>query len=174
MNSFERRVFHDLIRKYQLPEWLVIPQVKTNTGAAGTYGSGRFIDFFVVNLWPSKGYKCIAIEAKATIADFRKDIAEPTKQVLAKMYSDEFYYLLPVDVVEKHRAEINKVIFKRKDCNGLMTFDLETGAILVDYNPSHRRIKSPFTMGFIASLIRNAYKIGANDELFGLGELDDE
>ena len=153
MNTFEKEVYERLKEHYKLPEWIVLPQVNVHTGAIDVYGGARFIDFFVLNAYPSKNYSCLAIEAKRTIQDFRNDVKQPLKQLAAKFYSDRFYYIMPEEMFEKHRTEIIQIRIQDKGTGILV---LQENGYIKEMIRSAQREKSPFPMGFICSLLRNA------------------
>jgi len=144
-------VFDALKIKYPYPEWVVLEQVKTSTGVKENYGGSRYIDFFIMNCYPSKEYQCLSIEAKQSIGDFRSDIKNPYKQLPARFYSDGFYYLLDEDVFNKNKEEIFSSLGINND--GLMV--LGERGIKVIRRANMQQEKSPFSFGFVASLLRN-------------------
>ena len=161
MNEFEKEVYEILKRKYrnQNPkreQWLIFHQVKTNTGGDTIYGGERYIDFFIVNLWPSTDYKCIAIEVKQSIQDLRQDLDDPKKQAGARFYSDQFFFLVPEKLYIKHKKELIRDIIKYNG-DGLMV--LKDDRIQIIAQTWKNKKKSPFSMGFICSLLRNASRL---------------
>lgn len=159
MNEFELKVYEALKEKFFPDEqWLVLPQLKTNTGYANAPGGERYIDFFIINFYPSNNYKFIAIEVKSCISDFRKDIKDMTKQIVARFYSDEFYYLIPEDVYKKNKREITTTIYR--ECSREIGLYLikEDGSLVLEFRPKLIP-KSPLSFGFTCSLIRRAYKL---------------
>lgn len=161
MNDFEKKVYEVLKQKYRnqdsrREQWLIFPQVKVNTGHNLSYGGERYIDFFIVNLWPSTDYKCIAIEAKSNIQDLRQDLDDPKKQAAARFYSDQFFFLVTEELYIKYQKEIHRDIIAYNG-DGLMVLK-EKGIRVIIQSPK-RKIKSPFSMGFICSLLRNASRL---------------
>jgi hypothetical protein len=164
MNEFESKVYIALLKKYtdeknkhDVIEWMIFPQVRTHTGGIENYGGDRIIDFFIMNMLPSKKYKCIAIEVKESIYDLRNDWQDVNKQISARFYSDEFYYLISKEMDAMHSKELNEYFFK-KGCNdGLMIYTEETNTIRIVKRKTNKE-KSPFSFGFVASLIRNVDK----------------
>ena len=75
MTKFEHSVFEALQEVYPENEWMVFPQLRMSTGFDNMYGGDRVIDFWAMNLFPSKGHKTIAFECKASMRDFNKDLA---------------------------------------------------------------------------------------------------
>lgn len=160
MNEFEKKVYEILKLKYrnQNPsrkQWLIFHQVKINTGGVKIYGGARYIDFFIVNLWPSTNYKCVAIEVKQSIQDLRQDLDDPKKQAGARFYSDQFFFLVPEELYVKHEKELVRDIIKYNG-DGLMVLKDDRIRVITQ---THNRNKSPFSMGFICSLLRNASKL---------------
>ena len=82
--------------KHPLPEWATFCEVPKGTGAAG-YGSRR-IDFIALNTWPSKGFKRVAYELKATRSDFLRELESPAKRKMAETYFHESYFAVETDV----------------------------------------------------------------------------
>lgn len=153
MNEFERYVYEVLQKKYKSPEWIVLPQVRTQTGYSIPTGGERIIDFFIINTFPSKDFKCIAIEAKKTIDDYRTDRDNVRKQLAARFYSDEFYYIFPAELFSKYERELLGDWKKLQD-SGIMVIN-EGNIRKVKYCHG---TKNPFPMGFICSLLRQALK----------------
>lgn len=64
-------------------------------GAGFTEGNGRTIDFYTLEIAPSRGHESIAYEIKVSRGDFLKDIKSPAKQRGIRNFSDKFYYVAP-------------------------------------------------------------------------------
>lgn len=157
MNSFEEKCYKALLSMFPDPEWIVLPQVKNSTGTASHFDGERYIDFFIMNIYPSKDFLFISIEAKQNIQDFRSDIKDSAKQVSAKFYSDQFFYLLDEDMFEKYKSEIWMTI--KYSHTGILILK-ENGTIKIAKGLRHKNTKSPLSFGFICSLVRNAIKVG--------------
>lgn len=157
MNQFEKTIYKSLLKKYPEPEWIVLNQVRTHTGATTNYGGERYIDFFIMNMYPSKNHLCIAIEAKQDIVDLMNDFKDSTKQVAARFYADHFYYLITQELFESNQKMLNKEFFASKRTDGLLIYRSDTESIRIHYR-NFKQEKSPFSFGFVASLLRNAYK----------------
>ena len=154
MNEFEKYVYEVLQRKYLSPEWIILPQVSTHTGCATPVGGTRYIDFFIINTYPSKHFKCIAVEVKKTIEDYRSDYKDIRKQLLARFYSDEFYYLFPESVYIKYEAEL-LLNWKEHQETGYMVIH---DKLIRKARHGAVTSKSPFSMSFICSLLRRALR----------------
>lgn len=92
------RVILELLRhRHPKPEWATFAELATATG--GTYRA-RYIDFYAVNVWPSKRYVKIAYEIKVSRSDFFREIDDPTKREPAERVSDECYFVTPAGLVQ--------------------------------------------------------------------------
>ncbi|HML73352.1 MAG TPA: hypothetical protein PKB02_02530 [Anaerohalosphaeraceae bacterium] len=164
MNDFESKAYRASINKYMQPEWFVIPQVRIATGFGKTFGGDRIIDAVALNLYPSRGYKVIAIEFKQTLSDMQKDFSDRLKQAASHLFSDEFWYAIPESLWTKERNSIANLVFGTGD--GVYVFDPEQDprrSTLCQVMRAAVREKVPMSSGFICSLIRNAYKLGFRD-----------
>lgn len=77
-------------------EWATFREMNIGTGSRG----GRFIDFYAMNLWPSKKYLKIAYEVKVSRADFAKELSDPTKRDGAERVANECYFVVPSGLVQ--------------------------------------------------------------------------
>jgi hypothetical protein len=80
-----------LHRRHRAPEWIFVSEVSTGTGAGAI---GR-IDGWALNCYPSKRMVRIAFEVKVSRGDFLRDIKQPRKHAIARLYSNEFYFVAP-------------------------------------------------------------------------------
>lgn len=58
----------------------------------------RRVDFWAISPHPAKGYRATAYEVKVSRADFKRDT--PDKQRMARLFSDEFYYVAPEGLIK--------------------------------------------------------------------------
>lgn len=77
-------------------EWATFRELNIGTGSFG----GRFIDFFAMNLWPSKNYLKIAYEVKVSRADFTKELKDPQKREGAERIANECYFVVPSGLLQ--------------------------------------------------------------------------
>jgi hypothetical protein len=82
-------------RSSRRDEWALFPELNIGTGAKG----GRWIDLWVVNLYPSKGYKKIAYEIKVSRGDFLRELEDPTKRAGAETVTNECYFVAPAGLI---------------------------------------------------------------------------
>jgi hypothetical protein len=75
--------------------YIVIGQVPDATGA----GQRRTIDALMVQCWPSRGLSLTAIEYKASVSDFRRELKQPEKAEMIAQHCDAVVVLAPKDVV---------------------------------------------------------------------------
>jgi hypothetical protein len=57
----------------------------------------RRMDFWSISPHPGKAFLATAYEVKVSRADFKRDT--PEKQRLARLYSDQFYYVAPAGLL---------------------------------------------------------------------------
>ncbi|MBP8055118.1 MAG: hypothetical protein KA314_04720 [Chloroflexi bacterium] len=77
-------------------EWATFRELNIGTGSFG----GRFIDFFAMNLWPSKNYLKVAYEVKVSRADFTKELKYPQKREGAERVANECYFVVPSGLLQ--------------------------------------------------------------------------
>jgi len=151
MTREEGLVYTALERQYGR-KYIILPQVRICTGY-GNYGGDRLADFYMMNPWPSANYHVMILEVKVSIRDFYSDIRSPQKQMLAHLYSDEFYYVFPEKLFEKKKEAICNLLSYKQD--GIMILG-ENGYVYKKRKPKSKRSKIPYDFGFVASLLRKA------------------
>jgi len=146
-----------ICQQYNTDEWVVLKEVRTNTGYKSKYTDGypfteKYIDIMVLNCWPSKGYLKIAFEIKLTKNDFINELKKPEKRWLAMMYSNEFYFVVPKEVLDWRDIPWGCGLIEviRNQCDGEWQLKVTKKAPLKD--------ASPLPEGFIMSMLRNAYR----------------
>lgn len=75
--------------------YIVIGQVPDATGAR----QRRTIDALLVQCWPSRGLSLTAVEYKATVSDFRRELKQPDKAEAIAAHCEAMLILAPKDVV---------------------------------------------------------------------------
>lgn len=141
-------------------EWCAIKECRIGTGYENL--NTRSIDFFAI--CTNAGNLTTAFEVKASLSDFKKDIADPEKQKAARTFANFFYYIAPKDMIP----------IELLPCwAGLMEVDMDVGPTKYpgfDYCTLaqagiKKRIKAPQTInnpptwGFVAEIIRNLQKV---------------
>ncbi|KKL83792.1 hypothetical protein LCGC14_1971250, partial [marine sediment metagenome] len=90
--------------------WVYAEEVRVGTGwrtvpgdemdDAVRLGVEQRIDAFAFHTWPSKRYKRVAYEVKASRSDLKRELNQPYKCAAALALSNEFYLVAPTDVLE--------------------------------------------------------------------------
>lgn len=114
------------------------------------------LDFLAISVAPSTGNLSTAYEVKVSRADFRRD--NHSKQRSARMISDHFYYIAPVDVIPHEEVpdwagliEVEWAVHKRY--NKTVPY-----LKLVKRIPAPKRDKDSPSWGLVISMIRNERK----------------
>ncbi len=114
------------------------------------------LDFLAINVAPSSGNLSTAYEVKVSRADFRRDTH--IKQRGARLLSDHFYYIAPIDVIPHDEVpdwagliEVEWTVNKYRN-NG-KPFLKFTKRI-----PAPKRDKDAPSWGLVVSMIRNERK----------------
>lgn len=81
-------------RRYDYPEWILMFEY----GAPGSEGS--VCDCLAVNTFPSRNYKVIGFEFKASRSDWLREVRDGQKADYFVRLADEFYVVAPKGVVE--------------------------------------------------------------------------
>ncbi len=152
MNEFEEKMFNAIKATYVQPEWVVMSQVRVGTGYRKIYGGDRIIDALVVNMYPGNDYRFIAIEIKKSLADLAADIADPLKHVAIRFYTDEFYYAFEESFYLKYKRTIYQDVLSKAHA-GIML--LRQNRIIIEHKEYHHQKKSPWSFGFVCSMLRN-------------------
>lgn len=94
--------------------WIYAEEVRISTGFFPYGGPGvrslemdpviraasdQRIDAFALHTWPSKKYRRIAYEVKASRSDLLRELAQPWKCEAALALSNEFFLVAPTDVL---------------------------------------------------------------------------
>lgn len=90
MNESDR-ILGLLQQRHSGDEWATFTELRGGTGT----GDGRRIDFFAMNIWPSKSFRSIAYEIKASRSDFGNELHNPRKRGLAESVAHECYFVVP-------------------------------------------------------------------------------
>ena len=157
MNEFEEKIIDTIKATYVPPEWVVMSQLRVGTGYRKTYGGDRIIDALVINMYPGNQYRSIAIEIKKSLTDLTADLADPLKHVAIRFYTDEFYYLFEEEYYRKHSVSIRENVLAKAHAGLMLMRDNRIIIYQKEYPPQK---KSPWSFGFVRSMIRNKAPIG--------------
>jgi hypothetical protein len=122
--------------------------------SSGFAWQGR-IDFLSLNVSPAAGNKAVAYEVKISKPDFKRDTHE--KQRGARLYSDHFYYIAPVGIIDPVLVP---------DWAGLKVVEWKCPKgrtpylAIKDVITAPKRDKEPPSWGLVCSLVRNSVKHG--------------
>lgn len=128
------------------PPYVVIEEVAPGTGFSGP---NRYADVVALSTWPSRGLKLEGFEIKASKADLRRELADPSKHHAVARYCDEW----------------SLVVYRRSILDGLeipaewgiLAVDDETGEKLETIRKPTKREPDPWPRAFVCSLVRNAH-----------------
>lgn len=146
------------IKNGEAPKWVVLSEIRTNTGfrtkwstRGGPFGE-KYIDMMAFDCWPSSGYLRVAFKIKTSRSDFLNELKRPEKRWLAMMYSHKFYFVAPEGVVKLMELPGGCGLIEVVEKNGELKLNTRYSPEVTD--------ASPLPDSFIASLLRNACKIG--------------
>src|SRR5579862_2430119 len=125
---------------YPEPEWATFAELRAGTG----YSNDQRLDLFVLNLWPSKQYRSLAIEVKVSRSDFKRELKDPGKRVFAETVAHECYFAVPVGLVRKDEIP-----------EGWGLYEVTRGGIRTA-KMATQRTPAPWPMSFMASLARQS------------------
>lgn len=165
MLDYEKEMFKAVQFKHAPPEWLVLPQVRIGTGYNRSFGGDRTIDAMALNMYPGKHHRIIAYEFKRTLEDFKKDMRSPLKQSMMHLFCNEFVYIVPEELFNKHGDYLLEAAYTHGD--GITVYD---GHYLFEKKAATKTERVPFTQGFICSLLRNAHRQGNAEMLAKLSK----
>ena len=78
---------------YAAPEWLLLSEVRTATGA-GLEGA-RIADAVAINTYPGRALERHAFEVKRTREDFARELRAPEKRSAVASYCHRFWFVVP-------------------------------------------------------------------------------
>lgn len=156
-------VYQALKRRHQLPEWILIRELRIGTGYSYRRWAGngkrwrrakmqQRIDAWALNCYPSEKFVKIAYEIKVSHTDFVREKLDPEKRQPAMEVSDYFYIAAPRGLIAPMELP--------KDCGLLVVYDSGRSEIL------HEAPKLPSTRldwRFVASLARSITNMNKQD-----------
>jgi len=135
-----RQILELLRCRHPAPEWATFAELNEGTGMNG----GRLIDFYAMNVWPSKRYVKVAYEIKVSRSDFARELKEPKKREAAEVIADECYFAVP------HGLVLPDEIPEKW---GLIV--MNAGGLRIVKHATQRHITN-FSVEFMASLARRS------------------
>lgn len=85
-------------------EWVVIDEFTPGIGYSQL--SGRRIDVFAINCYPSNHCQTVAYEVKVSRQDFLNEIKRPDKRRVALSLSNLFYFVTPLGLVRESEIPV--------------------------------------------------------------------
>lgn len=89
--------------------WIYVEEVRVSTGffplrrsdmdPVIRAASDQRIDAFALHTWPSKKYRRVAYEVKASRSDLLRELDQPEKCAVALALSNEFFLVAPTDIL---------------------------------------------------------------------------
>lgn len=95
MNAAE--VYAALAATYCPPEWALIPDVASGTGASAR----RRADAIAMNLWPSRGLEVRGFEIKVSRSDLGRELKQPEKAETISRYCHTWWIAAPAGLVNQ-------------------------------------------------------------------------
>jgi hypothetical protein len=137
----ERRVLGLLDRVFpgEKGAFCVLPQVRNGTGFQRQV---RTADALVVSCWPSRGIWFAGVEIKVSLADWRKELANPAKAADVMQWCDYWYLAAPAGVIPLGEVPESWGLV---ECQG-------QGAKIV--KPARKLKPRPLTASFVACILR--------------------
>lgn len=146
-------------------EWLFLRELKV--GMSKRNGSVQRLDAFALNSLPHMSMKRVCYEVKMSRADFLNELRTPLKRRIGMRYSNEFYFVTPLNLVtlaeipaecgliEAGHANVEewRAIIKRQA--GFFNYDPETGAWCTVTVPAPWRDTPGPTWQLVAAMLRN-------------------
>lgn len=125
-------------------EWAYFEELRIGTG----YGpeAEQRIDAWAIALFPSSHFRRIAYEIKTSRGDFLRELSQPKKRRRALIFSNEYYFVTPPDLVKLEEVPV--------EC-GLI--ELRGGSLFTKMKAPWRDTP-PASWRFLASVARRAMK----------------
>lgn len=123
-------------------QWAFFAELRCGTGFSKPSSEKR-LDAWAMNLYPSKGWRRITYEIKATRQDFHHELRAPIKKWEGLNNSNEFFFVTPANLITDFSM--------LPDFCGL--FEVENDALVKKVEAPYRNI-SPPTIEFMAAVAR--------------------
>ncbi len=140
----ESRVFEALKKRFPSPAFVLLPQVRSATGSSSKV---RTADAVAVSTWPSRGLYITGIEIKVSLADWRRELADPTKAESIQQYCRYWYIAAPKGVVPGGEVPDNWGLL---ECNARSTTETKR---------PERLDEAPPDILFTAAVLRRASEV---------------
>jgi len=149
-------------------EWIFLREVRIGTGfRRGSLGQLQRLDAFALNAYAHTGMKRVCYEVKTSRADFLGELKQPLKRRIGMRFSNEFYFVTPVDMVKASEIphecglieagfaepDIWREIIKRQ--SGFFHYDAEAKAYCVLTIPAPWRDTPGPTWQLMAAMLRH-------------------
>jgi hypothetical protein len=85
-------------------EWIFLRELRVGTGFRS--GAAQRLDAFALNCLAHTSMKRVCYEVKASRADFLSEMKEPLKRRIGLRYSNEFYFVTPVGLLNTSEIPI--------------------------------------------------------------------
>lgn len=140
----------DLIRRrYEGDRFshVVVEEVAPGTGWSAV---SRWADVLVLSVWPSNGLTLDGFEIKASRADLKKELSDPSKAEALARYCDTWTLVAWDDAV---------LVDGIPEAWGIITtIDGDHGRELTVKQKATKRVPDPWPRAFVCSLVRNAHQ----------------
>jgi hypothetical protein len=150
-------------------EWIFLREVRVGTGFQGS--SAQRLDAFALNCLPHTSMRRVCYEVKTSRADFLCELKQPLKRRAGLRYSNEFYFVTPVGLLNLCELPIECGLVEIGDfsANERMSALAHSG-MFAHFDPSHgvycrvtvpapwRETPGP-TWQFVAGMLRNQQRV---------------
>lgn len=116
----------------------------------GFYGANRYADVLALGVWKSSRMKLDGFEVKASRADLKRELADPSKHEAVARYCDSW------TLVAWDESVLVEGI--PESWGVLLTADGDEGRKLVEHRKAAKLTPEPWPRSFVCSLVRNAYQ----------------
>ncbi|MDP2950661.1 MAG: hypothetical protein Q8P22_14150 [Chloroflexota bacterium] len=103
----EQDIIAALRRHHRPPQWVFFDELRVGTGFSGRYADREVeqrVDAWAISCWDSGRYRRIAYEVKVSRADFKRELADPSKRQATLRISNEMYLVCPARLIQKGEA----------------------------------------------------------------------
>ncbi len=149
-------------------EWLFLRELRLGTGRHNNFA--QRLDGFALNCLPHQAMKRVCYEIKTSRADFQCELRQPLKRRMGLRYSNEFYFVTPVGLIEPDRVPVEcGLIEAGRDAadrsrlleqaeTGFLHYDAATNGFCAVTVPAPWRDTPGPTWQFAAAMLRNLSK----------------
>jgi hypothetical protein len=148
-------------------EWIFLRELRVGAGVRA--GAGQRLDAFALNCFVHKGMVRVCYEVKVSRADFLCEMKRPLKRRIGLRYSNEFYFVTPVGLLNITEVPIECGLIEVGSFGDAEKRAVTEPENMLHFEPNHNNycgvtVPAPWrespgpTWQFVAGMMRNQHR----------------